>query len=318
VRKLLNISLVILLLSGPFAFGQQEDAYFSQYWVNGLAINPAYAGSREVFNISALYQKKWAGIEGSPTNYTFSAHTPLKNEKIGLGLFFISQNYGVQKNTQVNFNYAYRFQVGRGKLALGLKGGVTFVNEDLASILSSLDDPTDPAFTNPDQNYIQPNIGFGAYYYDSRLFVGFSMPNMMNFRLDTITFKYKPSFLPKHYSYALTAGVLVGNAGSFIKWKPSVLFLYRMDYEAMRIDINNSIILFNDLLWVGASYRFGGSYQSSVIVANIQLQITKQLMLGYSYDYALGGLNNALNGVHEIILRYEFGFKVNAANPRYF
>lgn len=318
MKYFLNISFVLLLLTGTSVFGQQEDAFFSQYWVNGLAINPAYAGSREVFNISALYQKKWAGVEGSPTNYTFSAHTPLKKEKVALGLFIINQKYGVRKNTQVNFNYAYRFKVGRGKLSLGLKGGISFINEDLATLIAGLDDPTDPVFTSADQNYIQPNIGFGAYYYDSRLFAGFSIPNMMNYRLDTVSFKYSPTLQPKHYSYALTAGILVGKQGSFLKWKPSFLLLYRMDYEALRIDINSSFILFNDLLWLGASYRTGGSYPSPVLVGIIEVQINKQLMLGYSYDYNLGSLSNALNGVHEIILRYEFGFKVNASNPRYF
>jgi len=42
------------------------------------------------------------------------------------------------------------------------------------------------------------------------------------------------------------------------------------------------------------------------------------LMLGYSYDYPTGKLSTYSKGSHEIILRYEFGYKVSAANPRYF
>ncbi len=297
------------------ATAQNNETAFSQYWSNGLAINPAYAGARDVFNMSVFYQKKWTAVEGAPMNITFSAHAPLKNEKVGLGLFLVNQSYGIRKNTMAFFNYAYRIQMGQGKLAFGLKGGVVLVNENLSNL--KLDDPTDPAFANVEQNYVQPDFGFGAYYYAPRYFVGFSLPDMMTYRLDTATFQYQYSLLPKYYSYVFTAGGLIGSSKSF-KWRPSFLIIYRMDYQALRYDINNTFILFDDRLWVGVSYRSGGSYPSPVVVGNMQVGITNQLMLGYSYDYSLGNLSSAMNGVHEIMLRYEFGYKVNAANPRYF
>ena len=318
MNRRLKIGIILILVSSAAVIAQQNQAYFSQYWVNGLAINPAYAGSREVFNVSMLYQRKWTGVEGSPTNYTFSAHTPLKNERIALGLFVVNQRYGIQKNTQAYLNYAFRLQTERGKISLGLKAGASFVNEDLGSLLSGLDDPTDPAFASVEQTYVQPNFGFGVYYYTPRYFVGVSIPDMMSYRLDTVSFKYKSSLSPSFYSYLVTAGVLIGKSEATVKWKPSFLMMYRSDYKAIRFDINSSFILFDDRLWIGASYRSGGSYPSPVLVGNIEVYISRQLMLGYSYDYTLGGLNNALNGVHEIILRYELGFKLKASNPRYF
>jgi hypothetical protein len=41
-------------------------------------------------------------------------------------------------------------------------------------------------------------------------------------------------------------------------------------------------------------------------------------MLGLSYDLPAGRMNKYSNGSSEIILRYEFGSKVSASNPRYF
>ncbi len=317
MRKIGIIGLFILSLNSLTGFGQEKDVFFSQYWVNGLALNPAYAGSREVFTLSTLYQKKWTGVDGSPVNYTFSAHTPMKNEKVALGLFIMNQSYGVTSNTQVHFDYAYRFNAGNGKISLGLKGGVSFINENMGKLLDGLDDPTDPVFTAVDQNYIQPDFGFGAYFYNPRYFVGFSIPNMMNYRLDTVSYKYAPSVSPELYSYTLTAGIIIGKSKTF-KWRPSFLLVYNTGYESIRYDINNNFIFFNDFLWLGTSYRSGGHYPSQVLVMNIELHLNKQFMLGYSYDYTLGNLNNALNGTHEIVLRYEFGFTVNASDPRYF
>jgi hypothetical protein len=91
-----------------------------------------------------------------------------------------------------------------------------------------------------------------------------------------------------------------------------------MDYKALRIDINSSFIFLDDRLWVGAGYRTGGAVASSVIIGNLQVNVTPQFMLGYSFDYSLSNINNVMNGVHEIMLRYEFGYKVKAANPRFF
>jgi hypothetical protein len=41
-------------------------------------------------------------------------------------------------------------------------------------------------------------------------------------------------------------------------------------------------------------------------------------MFGVSYDYPLGRMSSYSYGSGELFLRYEFGSKVSAANPRYF
>ena len=80
-----------------------------------------------------------------------------------------------------------------------------------------------------------------------------------------------------------------------------------------QFDINGNFI-FADLLWVGGSWRT----TEQVAVGHLQVQINQQLMLGVSYDYPVGRMNSYSKGSSEFILRYEFGSKVSAANPRYF
>ncbi len=321
VSRIKNIMLIFIMLITATAGAQDNGLAFSQYWVNGLAINPAYSGSREVFNITMVYQNKWSGIEGAPTDMTFSGHAPLKNERVALGVFIMNQSFGIQKSNHAYLNYAYRIPMAGGKFSLGLKAGVSFINEDIASLQSGLDPLNpDPAFTQAGEKRVEPGVGFGAYYYNKRFFIGASVPDMMNHGLnvtDSVTASYEGSFSPENYTYLLTAGVLIGKSEAF-KWKPSFLLGYRADYSALRYDINNSFIFFDNRFWIGVSYRSGGSYPSQVLVGNIELYVNNQLMIGYAYDYALGGLNSALNGVHEIILRYEFGYEINAANPRFF
>ena len=80
-----------------------------------------------------------------------------------------------------------------------------------------------------------------------------------------------------------------------------------------QLDLNGNFII-ADLVWIGASWRT----TEQVITGHLQVNISQQLMLGLSYDLPAGRMNKYSNGSSEIILRYEFGSKVSASNPRYF
>jgi hypothetical protein len=80
-----------------------------------------------------------------------------------------------------------------------------------------------------------------------------------------------------------------------------------------QFDINGNFIL-ADLIWVGGSWRT----TEEVAVGILQVQLNPQFMFGFSYDYPVGRMNSYSKGSSEFILRYEFGSRVSAANPRYF
>ena len=75
-------------------FGQQQ-ATFSQYMFNGLAINPAYAGSQGVLTATALARYQSLGLEGAPNTQSFALHSPLLNDNIGVGLLFVRDNISI-------------------------------------------------------------------------------------------------------------------------------------------------------------------------------------------------------------------------------
>jgi type IX secretion system PorP/SprF family membrane protein len=75
----------------------------------------------------------------------------------------------------------------------------------------------------------------------------------------------------------------------------------------------NAYLNFNDKFWLGASYRNARSFG-----ALFQLQVNNQFKIAYTYDFDLGKLAGYSNGTHEIMLRYEFRYKVNVVNPLIF
>ncbi len=302
MKYILSILFISILTFSSKA--QKYSTLYSQYMLNGLAINPAYAGSRECFSNLLLYRNQWMGFEGAPTTQIFSSHAPLKNEKVALGLIVMHEEIGELKNFDFYTNYAFRFRVGKGFLSLGLKAGVTIEQYNLNNI-STGNEIEDPVFPNTIEKFVKPNFGLGFYYYSKKFFVGASVPMVLSYRSD----KFEMYHDINNYDFLVTSGALIGSKN--FKVKPSFLCRYRLTGN-YSVDANVSLI-FYDALMVGATYRLENEY--AVLV---QYQLNNQIRIGYAYDIPTGDIQNYVNGSHEIILRYDFKYKIKATNPRYF
>lgn len=288
--------------------GQRYEPVYSQYWVNGLAINPAYAGSRECFSNIILYRNQWMGFPGAPETQTLSSHLPFKDEKNAVGLFLFHEKIGVTDYYDIYGNYAFRFNLGSGKLSLGLKAGITLFQGNYSDLTT---DPegmfiSDDALQN--ESDVLPNFGVGAYYYSDRFYLGFSVPKLLSYEL--INSEKQMSIGPDNYDFLVTGGVLIGESES-LKFKPSFLFRYRFD-NSYQIDIGGNFILY-DHLWLGGSYRYNDE-----IVFMVEYQMSDQMRAGVAYDIAIGDFASQHSGSLEIILRYDFRYKIRAVSPRYF
>ncbi len=62
--KMIRLPLIILgmLILSPLCHAQQ-GVMFTQYMFNGLALNPAYAGSHDVISATAIGRQQWLGIQ---------------------------------------------------------------------------------------------------------------------------------------------------------------------------------------------------------------------------------------------------------------
>jgi type IX secretion system PorP/SprF family membrane protein len=219
--------------------------------------------------------------------------------------------YGFTKSSGIYASYAYNIRVWKGKLAFGLKGGADFLRTTYPG-KDFLTNPGDPVFA-ADESYTLPNIGAGVYYYNDKLFGGFSVPSFLSYRR-TGTGSVESFHSFGNYDLLFTGGALF-TLSDQIKFKPSFLADYSLKNteKLKRLDLSGNFIL-SDLFWFGTSWRTS----EKVIVGIFQVQISQQLMLGLSYDFPVGQPGLQPQGSSEFILRYEFGTKVSAANPRYF
>src|SRR4051812_1318734 len=108
--------IIVVFMTSIFAVKAQQDPQYSQYMFNQMAINPAYAGSKEALSSAVLLRSQWTGIEGAPKTETFTIHGPLKKKKVGLGFTVIGDQIGPKKSIGALGSYAYRIPIKNGKL----------------------------------------------------------------------------------------------------------------------------------------------------------------------------------------------------------
>ncbi|MEM7105360.1 MAG: type IX secretion system membrane protein PorP/SprF [Bacteroidota bacterium] len=312
----------------------QQDPMYTQYMWNTLAYNPAYAGSRDHMVFTGLYRTQWVNLDGAPSTEVFSIHTPLKTERIGLGLNVYHDKIGVNNQLGVFASYAYRIPLGKGKLALGLSGGVMNWRADLASL--SQHEPNDPAFiSDSNPNLWLPNFGFGIYYSTDLYYFGASIPHILDpdLRKEGIDPATQELFARQYRHFYLMGGFAIPLNSSLV-FKPEFLiknvglfgeFTSRgNDVTApTEFDITASFLI-NEVLWLGAGFRSafegaedGTSYDSVDFLLGVYLK--NGIRIGAAYDYTLTKLRTVSDGSFEVMLGYEFNFeKDKIVTPRRF
>ncbi len=307
MKKLIFYLLILIPAFSEPVVAQQNPLY-SQYMFNTLAINPAYAGSRNVISATGLYRQQWSGLEGAPRTATFTIDAPFNEKKFGIGLQVFNDKLGITETSGGVISYAYRIRMEKSTLSFGVQGTLGQYRAGLSSVIlepgGGLDDP---AFRN-DVNEFFYNFGTGIYYNSDRFYAGVSSPQFLNKRVNDSTSVTGNYNLPHLF---LATGYVLPLGTSFTL-KPSVL-VKAVQGAPLQGDLNLT-------LWIKDAFAIGAQYRTSAAMSGLlEVQATPQIRLGYAYDYSLTNLRNYHSGSHEFMLRYEFGYdRQKFISPRYF
>ncbi len=332
MRKTLTI--VALFVFIAFSATAQQDAMFTKYMFNSLVYNPAYAGSKDHLAVGLLHRTQWWGIDGAPNTQSFTIHTPLRSDRVGVGLSAVNDVIGPTNSIGANISYAYRIPMGKGKLAIGLQGGVMNWRADWSE-LNLQTETGDEAFDEVQPSYWLPNFGAGIYYYSKYFYVGVAAPHLVEYDLrQNVQDVGIWAKTYRHYFGTIGAAIPVGGE-SFI-FKPSLLVKNVGLFSTFRKDVNFQDIgaptevdidlsmLFYQSFWFGVSFRTAieafddtSSYDSIDFWASYYM--ANGLRIGAAYDFTLTKLQQPGQGSFEVMLGYEFNYKTKkAVTPRYF
>ena len=283
-------TLFILFLIFSLASNAQQDPLYSQYQFNQLMINPAYAGMYGRFSASGISRFQWAGIEGAPITNTLSAHTGLKNETIGIGGILLNDRFGVSNNYEIQFIGSYFIKYQQAKLGMGIQGGYTQFGYSFSDV--NFDYLDDPEIVYNHSNVHKPNFGVGFMYMSEDLFLGFSIPRILNATVSDGMInseRYK-----RHYYFS------AGFVKEINRMPYKVMGLVRsMNGETISTDISGSIQL-DDIVWTGMTIRDLRHFGLFAI-----LDLSETLRVGYSFELPSNALVYGQYGTHEISLQFD-------------
>lgn len=295
----------ILGIISMSALNAQQDPMYTHYMYNTLAVNPAYAGSRDALSFFALGRFQWVGLDGAPMSQNFQIHTPIYGG-LCAGLSVNNDRIGPTSSTLANLDLAYHFRFGeKSRLAIGMRGTLNWFNNDLMSLTTY--EQNDPLFTN-NYNVTFGNVGAGIYYQHTRFYLGFSVPNLVEHRLNNVI---NLSTEKRHYYFIAGGNFKISRT---IDLKPTGL-LKVVGGAPVMIDLSVEAI-FSRKVSVGV---FGRMFDGVGLL--LGYNIMPNFKIGYSFDFPVTDLARAGQyGSHEIMLRYDLSWgkyaKVN--NPRYF
>lgn len=299
------IVLALSLTTSQEVFGQQEPQ-FTQYFDNTLFVNPAYAGSRGVMNMTAIHREQWVGFDGRPRSTTFSIHTPLSYESVGVGLTMVNDQAGpvTQRMVYGDFSYSLRFGNSDRKLAFGIKGGLNIINVGTADLTTTTDN--DPKLMQNVRNTMNPNFGFGIYYHSPAFFAGVSSPRILEQSYGGVS----TTNLERRHFFGIVGGVF--NMNNAWKLRPTVQVKLT---NGAPVSVDASITaIYKEKIWFGAMYRF-----DAAVGVFAQFLLTEQFRIGLASDYGTQRIQKYNVGTFEVMLSYDFKFKKNGIrSPRYF
>lgn len=337
MNRTLTKLFILCVMFGAFVVNAQQDAQFTKYMFVPSVYNPGYAGARDHLAITLLHRSQWVGIKGAPTSQALTIHSPLKNDRVGLGFSAVNDVIGSNHILDFNLQYAYRIPMGKGKLAIGLQAGLKnwAFNGDV--------NPETPGIEfNATSNW-NPNFGVGLHYYSKYFFTSFSCPHLIEWDLTKNVNNPIVARQYRHFYGSIGGAIplngdalvfrpmlMVKNVGWFSKFSKDQV--YQNIGSPTSVDIDMSLF-FYEALWVGLAYRaaveqfktttVGGNSQNVTTHDSFDIWasyfLTNGLRIGVAYDYPLTKLSSNTIGSFEVMLGYEFDYKTKKfATPRYF
>ena len=292
----------------------QEQAVYAQYQIHPVLINPGYTGFENKHEIIGNVHSSWTGFSGAPTAYTLLYTAPV-GDKLALGGGVFSEKSGNQNVMKLQLNYAFRFQIQKARIGLGLS--TDFINRNLKSSL--LDDPlvqtNDPLVEQSVNGQSIFDATIGTYLmYDDRFFVSLSLPNAIRTRLDDVLVEeddQQRTTLFEHYIFQF--GYIANVVSQNFKIIPSITMRNVRD-TPYQVDLNVQGRFLEEKLIAGLTFRPNNSGSMAFLLGSKY----QQFQVTYSYDVAFSRFQKYNSGSHEISLSYSFARKASrpaAAEP---
>lgn len=299
---LVGFVLAFLLI---FQANGQQDPQYSQYMFNQMAVNPGYAGSHDAICATAVHREQWTGFQGNPSTSVFHVNGAINKINSGVGVTILSDKLGFDQNISFGLDYAYRFNVGPGKLGVGISG--LYMNKALKAkwYIPNGAPENDPDIPGENESTGGFDMGFGLFYRAERVYLGLSTTHLLE---PSLKYEKEANFKLKRHYY-VSAGCLIPLQNP--AWELSPTLWINSDGVSTQFTANINV-MFNKKVWGGVGYRL-----NDAVIAMIGIDLFNGLKIGYSYDYTYTSIRQYSGGSHEVMLGYCFNLIKEKVSQKY-
>ena len=299
MKQLTNKAILfwILVNISIFVAKAQQDPQFSQNRFNQLTVNPGFAGSTGLINVSLLNRFQWVGFPGAPVTTVFNADASLHliGNSDGVGMSVINDVIGFEKNVSVALSYSWRTQFGRGTLGSGVSLGL--MNKNLNFDMTGIDGSdlinlSDPSLPTGKVAGIMADIGLGLYYQDEEYELSIAGKHLNN---PSMSFGQSGKYSLTR-TYYLSGSYTIKMADERLAAIPNIF--YKRDLASWQADIGLTLE-YDKRFWGGLGYRIGDA-----VIVTAGTELWNGIKFGYSYDVSISALSRYNSGSHEFFLAY--------------
>ena len=299
MRKVKNI--LVLIGLGFTTLQAQIATRMDQYYLDPSIINSAAINAQDYTHVGMFFNKLYAGVDGSPSNFFINVASHTLGKNYGFGGNFAVESVGFINNYNGYLSYAYTIPL-RGQHKFTLSPQLGFLAQRLnASEINvvDLDDPQYQALITGKKD-TRLDIKLSALYQFKGLMLGFSSG-----RITSPTFEYQNNSDIANY-----AQKSLSNAFASMKLQLNPKFSLQPVLSATMFDFKEPLMQYGlnatiqDKMWAGVHYAGNKN-----LAINVGAIAKESLKLGYSFSLPVSSESRLLGTGHEIYVSYIFGGK---------
>lgn len=316
----------------------QQRPHYTQYILNNYILNPAISGIENYTDLKLSARDQWVGLNGAPRTAYLSIHGPIGKKDFkttatsfqlpgenprgdaywenytasephhGVGMSIINDQTGLFNRFTVTASYAYHLGLSpKTNIAAGFAGGISQFSRDNSKTDFGSGTNVDPAQVGNVKG-IKPELSAGIWLYGANFFAGLSAQQILP---QKIAFADDPAYGGKMVPHVFATAGYRFLVNDDLNLLPSAMVKYvSATPSSPQFDLNVKM-QYQDLLWLGSSYRFKDGF-----AAMMGVNVANTFNVGYAYDFTSTRLNTASKGTHEILIGFLLGNKYGDTCPR--
>jgi type IX secretion system PorP/SprF family membrane protein len=309
--------------------GMAQDAHFSMFYSSSLYLAPSFAGATGKNRLAASYRNQWPEADKGYVTYTFSYDHHFEKLNSGMGVLFFNDVAGTGNlsTTNIGLVYSYDFNLNHlvhirpGMNFMYTQRGLDFNNLIWGDQMSAAGNAPASAEAVAYNNVGDLDFSVSLLTYGEKFWAGFTIDHLLQPNQSLYYNEFESGNLARvPIKYTVFGGSKHIVNQTLLRPIPTVMhfaFLYKQQEDYSQLDLGfyyyyNPLVLG---LWYRGIPGISKNRKNDAVILLAGLK-TKNINIGYSYDFTVSKLISSTGGSHEFSISYTFSKPTKKRRPK--